>query len=667
MPSVQRNKELRFRPDIEGLRALAVCLVVAFHLGIDRALARYDFHLLQGGFIGVDVFFVISGFLIGSVLLSELSSTGTISLRSFYAKRARRLLPLAAATVLLTLVMVMVFTPSVDWEEAGWDSIASSLFLSNMRFALRAGSYLGGELDRSPFLHFWSLNIEEQFYLLLPGCFLLMKWAGTRWRIFERHGLVILTLVITVGSFFASVRDVATGSPWAYFGLHSRAWELGVGVLLAQFSHRWMGLPARLANVLGWIGLVLIVGSFVFLSRAVPFPGFTALPAVLGTAAVLVAGGSPAVGRVTSLLSLRPVMFVGRLSYAWYLTHWPFVVLAGPATWALDRPSASIIVAAGALSFFAAMAMHYFIEAKTRHSATLVKGWRPVGLILLCTVPLVALAFGMTRSENLDQTASTPKGARADRVRVSDGCAQDFHGDDLTPCFFGSPSGAREMVVIGDSHAAHLVPALDIVARRKGWRGVLFTKASCPPVDVRRTLRAYRREYTECARWRTKIMAELRDNPVAVVVLGRFGGYTDELIDSRGQPVSAERVSAEWEAATSRTLDALAPLGARVILVRDIPQAGFDVPRCIDQKGSCSFSRTKQAYLDQPLTDGELAAAAGRSWVTVVDPTEMVCPKEQCDTRSESGTIKYRDANHLTASFARELSSSIEEWFVGVN
>ena len=304
-----------FRPDLEGLRAVAVLLVLLYHAGVPG---------FGGGFVGVDVFFVLSGFLITSLLLRELHSTGTLSIAGFYARRARRLLPAAGLVLIVTLVGSVVFLSPLRIPTVSADIGAAGLYVSNFRFAAQANDYFAAGGTPSPVLHYWSLSVEEQFYIVWPGLLLLLYRWGRSW-------IGIAVGVIVVASFGLSLVLTGVNQPVAFYLLPTRAWQLGVGALLSLAALRFTRINPALGATLTLLGVVAAAAASLAFSDRTPFPGMAAaLP--VAAAALVIVGGMPSGGTVASRwLAVRPVRYLGTISYSVYLWHWPLLVLAAGA------------------------------------------------------------------------------------------------------------------------------------------------------------------------------------------------------------------------------------------------------------------------------------------------------------------------------------------------
>ena len=422
--AAKRKPRRHFRPDIEGLRAVAILGVVLFHAHVGA---------VRGGYVGVDVFFVVSGYLITGLLWRELQEKHRISLVTFYGRRARRLLPASILVIVVTAIAARHWLPPLDVNSVEKDGVASALYVGNYRFAFAQTNYLNSTSAPSPFQHYWSLGVEEQFYLLWP---LLLFVGSLAWRYRPRYQhnrgpdpvsastAIAALALLTAGSFALSLWLTHANQPWAFFSLPTRAWELGVGGLLALTAPAVARLPRaadRLAPTVGWAGLAAAVGSFFLISSKTQFPGTVALLPVLGTAAVLVAGQVQAAQERGPALVLgrTPMRVVGRISYSWYLWHWPFLILAPFVLGHVLSLGQNLLTAA--LSGLVATATFLLVEAPARDSGwlaaqpkrslltggTLSAGGAVACLMVAVTLPTIA-GHGLAPVAKIDTPSQPP-------------------------------------------------------------------------------------------------------------------------------------------------------------------------------------------------------------------------------------------------------------------
>jgi peptidoglycan/LPS O-acetylase OafA/YrhL len=761
-----RRSGASFSPGVEGLRGVAVLLVVAFH-----ALPW-----VAGGFIGVDVFFVISGYLITGLLVRELVATGRIDLAAFYGRRMRRLLPAATVVAMVVLPAGWLAVSPLDRPGLALDGGGAMLIVSNLRFAAAEGDYFAAVRGPSPFLHYWSLSLEEQFYLVWPGLLLLVTRRGR-----VRTAAVASLVIVGIGSlaFGAWLTEVAPA--WGFYSLPSRAWQFALGGLLAVAVSRVPAMSGRAASLarwaaalVGWTGLALVVLAVLVIDGYQPYPGLLALLPSMG--ALLVIAGSTAPGGPVLLLGSRPLRFLGRISYSLYLWHWPILVIpAAAAGVALEWP-ASLTLAA--LSVVVAWLSWRYVEEPFRRAGTARP--RLAGLSLRLGTAAIAGSvlwagfFGLAADAGLqaiaaaevgstadtaedgpalvalhddigpvgvladdgslesaptidgaggppatDAAASSAQGsggsapgdsgattarasaspsaaapasggvaapasggvatqaadpwttiphrdlpdhvrlapnvapslteARTDRERLmDDGCFTGLDGSQPANCVYGDRSGRVTVVLIGDSHAAHWFPALNVLARRSGWRLVPLVKASCPFVDVPVLNPFADGVYGSCGTWRNRaIRIANAAHPDLVIVASAHLG-----IRPAGGALSPRR---QGEAMA----DAIARLEAPVALIVDNPRTSTDVPGCLarhpDDVHRCAIPRSEAL----PDTFGVLeTVAARRSGAHLVDLTTSICPSVPCAVVRD-GMILYRDGHHLTATFARSLASAL--------
>ena len=360
----------RFRPDVEGLRAIAVLFVVLYHAHLPG---------ISGGFVGVDVFFVISGFLITGLLVREHEQRSSISIPGFYARRARRILPASTLVVLLTVFATYHWLGFLEGNAVAVDAKWTAVFLANIHLAQIGTSYFGSQAPPSPLQNMWSLGVEEQFYVVWPGLFLLVAAVGRRLNV--RVKLGVLLVMIVTASFVWSILQTSNNSTWAYFSPLTRAWELGVGALVAIAAPLLGRISRKTALAMGCLGAVGVVGSGFLFNASTPYPGSAAALPVFGTALLIAAGTAAARLPTERILSTRPFQWFGARSYSLYLWHWPILIIVAEHSFAplsLWQNLLCVVVA-----IVAAALSYRFVETPVRRSQFLLKR------------PLVSVAMGI--------------------------------------------------------------------------------------------------------------------------------------------------------------------------------------------------------------------------------------------------------------------------------
>ncbi|GAB6899557.1 acyltransferase family protein [Kineosporia succinea] len=663
-----------FRPDIEGLRALAVLLVVLYHCGVST---------FSGGYVGVDVFFVISGYLITSHLAREVAETGRLRIGRFYARRALRLLPAATLVLVATLVAAWIWMPPLRMRALATDAVAAAGYLINVRLIQVGNDYRSASASPSPLQHFWSLAVEEQFYLVIP----LLALIGL--VLLRRRAVFALLLgVLVTASFAGSVLTSQTSSVAAYFGTPTRAWELGAGSLLALVLPRFP--PSFLRHVLrygGFVGLSAIAYAAVSFGPTTPFPGWRAVIPVLGTVLVVAAGSN-------RLLARPALQFVGARSYSFYLWHWPALMIAPYLLGREIGTPEKLLVAVAA--FGLACAGYSLIEQPLRHHPHLrTHVWSAAGLavgLTALTVGLAALApavparqtqgEGLATGLSLEGPPSQSYRALTRRLRAAsvttalpanlEPSLEDAAGDDpaiardgclvavpdtTTPkrCeHLGAPDASTTVVLFGDSHAAQWYPALSRLAREKHWRLAVFTKVMCSPADVRLYADRYSGDYRTCTTWREHSVNRIRSLKADLVV-------TTSIADRLDLVAGLDDVDATWAQGWATTLNRLRHRGSRLVFLADTPRAKADVPECLSQNPknvqACAQSPEQAALSPQRTL---IAAAARRAGARVVDPTPWFCDDSSCPV-VVGNTLIYRDDNHVTGRYARALAPLLGE------
>ncbi|GLW28867.1 acyltransferase family protein [Actinoplanes regularis] len=650
-----------FRSDVEGLRAVAVLLVVLGHAGVPFA---------AGGYVGVDVFFVISGFLITSLLLRE-AAGGRISIRRFYARRALRLLPAAALVLVSTLIAARFWLPSIRMGELARDALSATGYVANLRFASTGTDYLNADAPPSPFQHFWSLAVEEQFYLVWPLLLLLPK---------RKH----LLIGLVAASFVAGVLETERSVSWAYFGPHTRAWELGVGALLALFAARLQRVPGLRNGWLGGAGLVTILTAALCFDDSTRYPGFAALLPVAGAAAVLAGGLRP--------LGARPLQFVGRLSYGWYLWHWP-VLLIGPGALGVD-PSLPLALVLSVAALGLAWVTYHLVENPLRHNRRLrVRPAQALGLgaglsgavaataVAIALLPhpvpagaairdlrtatlhaadpyeVIAHAVRAGRTARSLPANLTPQlsEVNADKAQVwADGCHVESPAKVApTGCLYGDLNSRTTVALFGDSHAAQWFPALERVAIKRHWRLVSLSKSSCSAADLRLWHGGQKREYTECALFRRSALARFRTLKPSLVVIGSSFNYRPVDTSTPEQP--------QWEAAWRRTFAAFTGMGARVALITDTPYLAERAPNCVARQARLQrinrCGKSAETALRGPAQRAAIAQITDPK-VTVIDPVPWLCTSF-CPPVI-GNVLAYRDSNHLTTTYVETVAPLLD-------
>jgi peptidoglycan/LPS O-acetylase OafA/YrhL len=657
----------KWRPDIQGLRAVAVLLVVLYHAGVPY---------LTGGFVGVDVFFVISGFLITGHLVREARRRGRINYLGFYGSRARRLLPSAAIVALATIVVDRVWGSIFQVKAIAWDAVFTSFYGLNWRLAAEGINYQEGAGRISPFQHFWSLAVEEQFYIAWPLVIGACVLIGGR----HRFKLLAATLTaITAVSLWQSVTVTAHNAPYGYFSLQTRGWELAAGALVALASDLLARFPARFAAAGSWLGLTAIVwAAFAYDDRTL-FPGSAATVPVFGTALVIAAGcvARPARWSAERVLDNPPAQGIGRVSYGWYLWHWPMLVLL-PAMFGRDFTwpmRVEVVLLAG---WFAALSYN-LVERQASRSRRGRGTWLAIGaglsgstaaagVAVLLTLPALVGGSAVSTIVLSDDAVVSVNHALMPALAVQnvpsnltptledaamdqpasgfDGCHLDYlKVRQPQSCIYGDPGGSQTVILLGDSHAQQWLPALDAAGKTNGWRVVEWTKSACPIADVQVYNDMLRREYSECDQWRTWIVKQVISAHPSLVLLSQSDSVVGTQITNK-----------EWAARTAKAARNLIDAGLHVTYILDTPYHESGVPECLaahlHNAGACTIE-TAHAYPYQNRR-GEVAATLKVSSVPAVSAEPWVCAAGACPAVVGNMAV-YRDASHISATYSQWL------------
>lgn len=667
--SAPAHNPLPYRGDIDGLRAVAVLAVVLYHFGLP----------LLGGFVGVDIFFVISGFLIGGILWREYDATGRISLRNFYIRRFRRLAPAFFAMLLVTTALGWVILLPFEFREYGKAVIASTVYLSNVLFFRQAG-YFDTASEDKPLLHTWSLAVEEQFYIFLP--LLLIVLARWRW------GVIGALVACWAASLIACVLLTPVSHTAAFYLFPFRAWELLSGVLLAIWGQtrgsNWRGHPA-----LSSVGIVMVSASIWFTPVGPLFPGLLAIPPVLGTLLLLSSGnGDTPVNRVLTMPVMR---FFGLISYSLYLWHWPVYTLASALRGDMGLPELliwmAVSVGLGWLSW-------RFVEQPVRHARRLT-GRAVFGGMAVASAAALVVGFALFTRDGLPDRfgpqARVHIAASGDFLQDWSRCRIADSGplDGLEVCPIG-PDGPPRLLVWGDSHVRAMKEGLDVAALEAEVPGLILWRAGCAPLFGLRKVEsaATPAQDTACTRANKQIRQALPtlDSLDSVLLIGRWSYYaTGEGVglnaDDRialfptDRPTSTETRQSQLLAKAARTtVEELGRLFDHVHVLRQPPEIPWYNSR---------FAAREAAHAGLPLaapatTDSSVPAAAivlratlsDSPWlpladegrITFLDTWPYFCADGTCSA-VQQGQGQYFDNNHLTNSAAIRIRDVLRPVF----
>lgn len=651
---MNKQQKLDYRPDIEGLRAIAILLVVAAHAKLPW---------LQGGFVGVDVFFVLSGYLITALLVGEIASKGRLDFGMFYARRFRRLVPGLMLMLVVTSALAWVLLSPWQQMDLAGAAASAALWLSNFQFAFAQLDYFGADAGKNLFLHTWSLGVEEQFYIVWPLLLALSLKAfhGRGGAELSKQGLRWALVLVCLGSLALSFWLTYTYPRLAFYMMPARFWQFGVGALVwMTFGRSKDGqtqdaqvLSERTWALLGWLGLGAVMSAGLVFGPDSAYPGWRALIPSIGTGLVLAAGAQAAHG-VARFLSAKPLQALGRVSYAWYLWHWP-VLLLGNSLYG-DRSLLLRVVLAVSSLGLAALA-YRFVESPLRHQQRLVQ--RPLITVTATLVVLagLGLAFLQWSSAAIEEQGSHAQerfaAARGDTsVLYLMGCDAWYHSAKVQACQFGDAQAPHLAVLMGDSVGAQWFPALKEHFTTHGWQLRVLTKSACPMVDRSIFYGRIGRVYNECTEWRSGALAYINAHHPDLVVLGSTTGYA--------------LTPSDWEKGTFSLLKTISSSSGSIVMLRATPLLPFDGPDCLSSNGRLSQWLTLGHRCESPsvsdtnrvVTGALETAASAFDNVRLLDMNDLVCPQDLCRAQMD-GRIVFRDSQHLSASFARSISTEL--------
>ncbi|MFU8803308.1 MAG: acyltransferase family protein [Bradymonadaceae bacterium] len=670
-PLSTSQKKSHYRSDIQGMRGIAVLLVVLSHAGI----------LFSGGFIGVDVFFVLSGFVIAQVLLRELEDTGRVNLRLFYEKRFRRLLPAAAAVSVFTLIAIAVLlSPTGAQQISIRTGMAASIFISNI-YLYRGGGYFDPSTERNPFLHMWSLSVEEQFYFVLPLTMALV------WGLVVRHRKKVnsamepisaVMAVVAIGgalSFLLSLMLVTHPSAFPFdpdrFGFFfplTRIWEFAAGVLLALSAKHLPPLGERIALWWGGAGLAFILYAAYLYDGETAFPGWAALLPVMGTVLLLVAGDKSDI--ISRGLSWKPLTWLGNISYSWYLWHWPLIVLVP-----VVLPDAGwwLLPLVGFGSLLPAWVSYRYLEEPIRRNRALV-GRRAQGLAAGCIATVFVLGLGLSYGASKEWGLDIPAGWSDIPIAHQmpcDGLEARWSEQDCTflASNTGEPSDKAPILLLGDSHAASLSDGVIAAAHELGYDVVVRWMPRCPFLRDRSIF-----GYRQCGEWQRWMMGYIEEERPSLVITTAYANnyvlsphYSShrsvETADGT-PPRNHDEALASWGEALENTLQHLDELGVPTIVAGPVPYYAMDFTLMISplrpELELPTFTREAVEERQRAVGSENRRVLSRFSNALLFDPVYHLCGDELCSPVVD-GTWLYMDHTHLNAAGGMRLAPALQE------
>jgi peptidoglycan/LPS O-acetylase OafA/YrhL len=659
----QAHSKRHRRADIQGLRMIAVISVVIFHAGGP----------LPGGFTGVDVFFVISGYVITEMLLRQWNQSGTIKLGEFFFRRIKRLLPALAVVVMFaTLISVFLVPAWSDEQRVTETAIGAMLFVANFVIAVVSGDYFFSAAQVNPLLHTWSLSVEEQFYFLFPLMLLVALVIGRSRSHPLRPAIAVVSAVGAVSFALTLLRDtlVFPGSEivLGFYSPVTRAWEFAAGALLALTITQWAGAAKKLSGLLGLAGLALLVAGFFLIDSSTVFPGLWTLAPVVGTVLLLAAGvrDTTVVSRV---LSTKPSVLVGDWSYSLYLWHWPLIVFANQV-WE-NNPWVGPIAAL--VSFGPSVASYYLLENPLRYREISSLRGAVVFAVIAIGAPIavvLAISVGQQRvvTSYLESTFGQPveKSFAIDTECLS---RSGFSDEWSQKCRFNSGASGPPIYLIGDSVAAHFDEGLLIAAENLDRELMVWTGKSCLPViDMKLVNPDGSTQRRHCSDFRDVIFRQLETSPPGTVVLSFIdeSSQGDITYYQGGDKIAQtpDEKQAMVDEFLGNTVATLRGWGHDVVLINSVPN--FLKTGQLYDPLSCDIGdlvrdecapRVPRENIERFAAYQKAAfeAAATREGATLIDFTDRFCDATTCSPATNR-VLRYRDGLHITAEESRRMA-----------
>ena len=657
-----RSSDRKFRTEIEGLRAVAAFLVATYHIWLGRVSG------------GVDVFFVVSGFLITTSLLNRYERNGKIDFFGFITRLSKRLFPAALIVLFISGILSIFLLPQLQWEYTIKELLASALYFENWQLALNSVDYLAENNASTPFQHFWAMSIQGQFYIIWPALLfistLLARYVLKR---SVRFTFLFVLIIVFISSITYSIYLTNLNQPWAYFHTFTRVWEFSIGGLVALLISN-VALKKGISVTMGWLGLIGLISCGIILQVSTVFPGYAALWPTLCAVFILLAGNRGGKFGVHRLLSSKLLVKFGGISYGFYLWHWPVLIFYHHLTGSDVVPLLDGIIIMG-LSALLAYLTIYFIEKPIRNlnfsrikSAVLSASFVVPVLILSAGWGLYLDKIQESTNEDLTSILKSHPGATfmdplqhdvaafnqniefipslinvKDDIPISynDGCHQTPYESEVVECEYGNVEDpSYTIALIGGSHSAHLLPAFMEFAEVEDMKLLNYTKSGCRFTTIH-DYSQNKASLKSCEQWNEELMDILEKNKPDLVITTANATEKEEV-----PPGYIEK----WEALNEE--------GIKVLAIRDNPRFSIDIPTCVEQYGEdsqkCSIDRNK--VLPPGIWEDDIVPEN----VYYTDLTDYYCEEDVCKP-IVGNVLVYRDKHHITATFAKTLSPILRE------
>lgn len=667
--------KIPYKPYIDGLRAVSIIIVVGFHGNVP---------FFNGGFIGVDIFFVISGFLITSLIQREINITGSLNIFDFWSRRIRRLFPALIIVIFSTLIISSFLLLPIDGEQTGVarSAIASILYVSNIYFAFKQDSYFDTEATTVPLLHTWTLSIEEQFYIIWPVLILIVVFFSKKFT-FNRNTFIKFTLLFIVFCSFVYSSSAYFNGPsrFSFFGLQARAWELGIGAIVAMVLPS-LQLKQPVALALGLAGAAAVATAFFTFDATMVYPGFAAILPTIGTAALIVSGNLHPGLSIFRVLSFRPMVALGLVSYSWYLWHWPLLAIARAQT--LGEKDLVRDLTIVLFSLLLAALTYWLVESPIRHRSYF-RGWSSgktlnAALVAMFLTVVSSTAF-LLWSKWLATTpqfeslylATNQKGWGRKQCRNKPGFKELVP---ISECLEGQSSNKPYLILWGDSHADHLLGAVETAIDVHKYSPLPRWFPGCPAlVGVVPDENGSPNNY--CDQFNRQVISEIRrlnelGEVKAVLIASRWSMYlgTPALSGEKGFPLwkdgrrlVGEAAAAAIQSGLQSAIGSLENLGLKVIVVAPLPEQRFEAPSCLARLSSiekCSIDRTVAEARRAEVHNAVMNATKFSDNALSVDLLPYLCDEVRCPVK-RNGVVLFSDDEHLTYMGSKQLGQKLKQ------